>query len=154
MYPHTLTGLNDREACTDTVYRVLKGFDHHDVSMLDSGFEGEDVTLVLGGNEIKGLSNIKSNILDLVGPMATTHTVSNVRVDIKEGGKTATFNAYALAQHCPPGTGLELDGRKYLAASEYFIDLVKVEDGSWKVKKWEMNIIWQQGDHTVMQRPS
>jgi len=43
------------------------------------------------------------------------------------------------------------EGRKYLAASEYWIDFVK-GDGDWRIKKWVMNVIWTQGDASVMQR--
>ena len=152
-HPHTLRGLTDREACTDAVYRVLLGLDHNDVSIFESAFEGEDVLLIFRGDEIKGLSTIKTMFLDHVGPMATTHMLSNVRVDIKEGEKSASLSANGMAQHCPPGRGTEEDGPKYTTASEYFVDLVKNEDGHWKIKTWKMDVIWTQGDQSTMQRP-
>ena len=79
--------------------------------------------------------------------------ISNVRVDVKDGADTASLTAYALAQHCPPGKGKEPDASKYLAGGEYCIDLIKDEaDGLWKIKKWVLNVIWSQGDASVMQR--
>ena len=78
--------------------------------------------------------------------------ISNVRVDIKESAEAANLNCYALAQHCAPGNGMQPDGKKYLAASEYRVDVVK-EGGEWRIKSWDMKIIWTQGDASVMQRP-
>lgn len=81
--------------------------------------------------------------------------LSNIRVDVKEGADTASLVAYALAQHCPPGRGKEPDGPKYLTGGEYWIDLVRDEsDGLWKIKKWVLDIVWRQGDASVMQRPA
>ena len=80
--------------------------------------------------------------------------ISNVRVDVKDGADTAFLTAYALAQHCPPGKGIEPDGPKLLVGSEYLVDLVKDEgDGLWKIKKWVLNVSWRQGDASVMQTP-
>lgn len=77
--------------------------------------------------------------------------ISNVRVDRKDGAEKAQLKCYALAQHCPPGEGMNGEGRKYLAASEYWIDFVK-EDSDWRIKIWVMKIIWTQGDASVMQK--
>jgi hypothetical protein len=153
-HPQTLTGLTEREAIADAMYRVIIGFDKNDVPMFNSAFADNDVVLVFRGTKIKGVDCIKAQLLDFVGPMVTTHMISNVRVDLKEGAKTASLTAFALAQHCPPGRGEEMDGPKYLAASEYFIDVLKDEtDGIWKIKKWTAKLIWTQGDASVMQRP-
>lgn len=79
--------------------------------------------------------------------------ISNVRVDVKDGADTASLTAYALAQHCPPGKGKEPDAPKYLVGGEYWIDLMRDEgDGLWKIKKWVLNVVWRQGDASLMQR--
>jgi hypothetical protein len=154
-HAHILTSLTEREAITDALYRAIIGFDSNDVAILNSAFSGEDVDIVFNANPISGLDAVRTQLLDFVGPMDTTHMINNVRVDVKDGASTASLTAYALAQHCPPGRGNEPDGPKFLAASEYFIDLVKDKsDGVWKIKKWAMKIIWSQGDASVMQRPS
>ena len=155
-YPSFLPNLNTKEAITDALYRAVIGFDHNDISIFDSTFAGEDVLfeLNLGVNEkrtINGLSALKAQVLGRVGPMDTTHMISNIRVNHKEGEDTASMTAYALAQHCPPGRGKEADGPKYITGGEYAIDLVKDHgDGMWKIKKWVCEIIWTQGDHSVM----
>jgi len=155
--PHIFSGLTEREAIADALYRVLIGLDHNDIPMFDSAFagDGDDAIFIFRGKEIKGRDNIKTEIIGWVGPMVTTHTISNARIDIKEGGKTAAFNSYVLAQHCPVGRGEDNYGPKWLACAEYFVDLVKDDsDGSWKIKKWLINVIWSQGDFSVMDKPN
>jgi len=158
-HPHSVTSLTLREAITDALYRGVIGFDHNDVSIFNSAFAGEDVSFELLAGEgektiVSGLSTIRTQVLDHVGPMDTTHMISNVRVDVKDGADTASLTAYALAQHCPPGRGKEPDGPKYLVGGEYWIDLIRDDgDGLWKIKKWVLKVIWTQGDASVMQRP-
>jgi ketosteroid isomerase-like protein len=121
--------------------------------MFNSAFAGtgDDAIFIFRNKEIKGRDNIKAQIIDVVGPLVTSHAISNVRIDLKEDGKTAAYNAYVLAQHCPPGRGQENDGPKWLATAEYFVDLIKDEsDGSWKIQKWVIEILWAEGDVSVM----
>lgn len=148
--PYKLTSLTEREAVTDTLYRILNAFDTYDLSLLESSFLGSEVSFEMNGNAMS-FETMKTQVFDKAGPMDTSHTVSNVRVDLKDGASTAALTATALAQHCPPGKGMEVDGPKYLGASMYFLDLVKDEsEGLWKVKKFAMKVIWVQGDPSVM----
>jgi hypothetical protein len=154
-YPVALTSLTEREAITDALYRAMIGFDNYDVSVFNSAWSELDATIDVNGDLIYGLADIRAQLLDFVGPMDTTHTVSNVRVDIKDGASTASLTANVLAQHCPPGRGGELNGPNYLAGSRHFLDLVKSQsDGLWKIKKWTMKAVWGKGDGSVMQRGS
>lgn len=154
-HPHTLTSLTDREAITDALYRAAIAFDSNDVSLLNSAFVTPESAVIFdfNGNLINGLDSIRKRVFDFVGPMDTTHMISNIRVDLKDGASNANLTAYALAQHSPQGKGIEPDGLKYLVAAEYFIDLLKDESGEWKIKKWAMKILWKQGDPSIMQRP-
>ncbi|KAJ5689744.1 hypothetical protein N7462_004136 [Penicillium macrosclerotiorum] len=157
-YPQTLENLTAREAISDAMYRALLGFDYNDVAIFNSAFAGEDVVLEINSGpgedvSVQGLSSIRTQFLAHVGPMDTTHMTSNVRVSFKEGESTASLTANFLAQHCPPGRGKELDGPKFMASGQYSIDLVHDNaDGMWKIKKWVLNIIWRQGDISVMHR--
>lgn len=154
-YPYNLSSLTPREAITDTLYRAIIAFDRNDAELLNSAFAGEDVSLSGAGREINSLTALRTQVLAHVGPMDTMHMISNVRVEVKDGADTASLTAYALAQHCPPGRGKEPDAPKYLVGGEYAMDLVRDEaDGLWKIKKWVFNIIWRQGDASVMQSPA
>ena len=55
--------------------------------------------------------------------------VSNVRIDLQAGGHEAQLNCYALAQHCLKREGIDGTGKKYLAASEDWVDMIKVGGG-------------------------
>ncbi|KAJ5661714.1 uncharacterized protein N7477_009330 [Penicillium maclennaniae] len=158
-YPLSLPGLNAKEAIVDALYRAAIGFDRNDLSIFDSAFAREDVVLELNSGtgekrSINGLAALKAGVLGHVGPMDTTHMISNVRINHTEGEETASMTAYALAQHCPPGRGMEPDGPKYIAGGEYSLDLVMDHgDKLWKIKKWVLDIIWRQGDQSVMEGP-
>jgi hypothetical protein len=158
-YQNSLPNLNTNEAIADAVYRSVTAFDRNDFTILESAITKDAyLELAAGPNErtvIEGISTLKTQLFDHIGPMDTTHMVSNVRVNYKAGDSVASLTAYALAQHCPPGRGKDVDGPKFIAGSEYLVDLVLDHgDGLWKVKKWVVDIIWRQGDPSVMQRPS
>lgn len=156
-HSHVLPSLSEREAVADAMYRGLIGFDRYDAEIFNSAFAGEDISLGFkeGDNTqmFDGLSYIRTRFLDHVGPMDTTHMTSNVRVNLKDGARVASITALFSAQHCRPGEGRDPNGAKYVVAGEYFVDLIKDEkDGLWKVTKWVADILWRQGDATVMQR--
>jgi hypothetical protein len=67
--PHILSGLSDREAITDALYRAVLGFDRNDVSILNSAVVGQDVVFDLNGSISNGLDAIRTNVLEFVGPM-------------------------------------------------------------------------------------
>ena len=75
--------------------------------------------------------------------------VSGIRIDLEDGSDTATLTATAMNQHAPPGRGAEADGPKFLAGARYWIVFVKVK-GEWRIKKWTMNVVWSQGDPSVL----
>jgi hypothetical protein len=156
-YPIHLTGLTTREAITDTLYRGVLGFDKNSSELLNSACVSSDKDTLFevyeGGKLIQSVPNAfsiaRETILGQVGPMDTTHMISNVRIDVKEGEEMASVMAYALAQHCKEGTGREVDGSKFLVGGEYRIEMVK-EDGEWRIRKWVLDVIWRQGDASVM----
>lgn len=154
--PIHLASLTPREAVIDALYRAAIACDEHDVELFDSAWAGEDVTAEFhdGENEkmvLPNLSMIRTYILHQVGPMDTTHSVSNARVVIDDGGDTAFLTATSLAQHCPPGTGKDPNGPKFLVGGKYSVNLIKDDTGLWKIKKWVLNMVWKQGDPSIMQ---
>ncbi len=155
-YPLSLSSLSQREAIIDAVNRALIGCDRFDTLIFNSAWAGEDVVFEIHDREkrvFEGLSSIHTYVFDKVGPMDTTHNISAVRVDVQDGADTAHVTATAMAQHCPPGRGKEPDGPKYTVGGQYFLDLVKDEAGQWKITKWVLNVIWNQGDPSVMAPP-
>ncbi|KAH7310309.1 hypothetical protein BKA65DRAFT_518827 [Rhexocercosporidium sp. MPI-PUGE-AT-0058] len=106
----------------------------------------------MDGRSISGLPAIRAQVFDFIGPMDTTHVLSNIRIDVKDGADTASLTATAINMHCPPGRGGDPAGPKFLAGTRYNVEFVEVE-GEWKVVKWVINVVWRQGDPAVMQRP-
>ena len=156
-YPLSLASLTQREAIADAMYRALIGCDQNDIALFNSAWAGEEVVFEIHDDDKKvmpGLSVIRKHVLDRVGPMDTTHNVSMVRVDVKDGADTAFLIATSLAQHSPPGRGREPDGPKYTVGGQYSIDLIKDDAGEWKIKKCVLNVVWSQGDASLMQKPS
>lgn len=148
---HILNLITEREAVADALYRAVHAFDDNDVALFNSAM-CEDVDFKMNENVFSGRDAIKTQILDFVGPKDTTHMISNVRVDLKPGDKTATLSAYAQAQHCHPGQGCDTSSPKYMSGSRYHLNLVKNEEKVWKIKEWNMQIIWLEGDQSVLLR--
>lgn len=155
-FQQTLSSLIQREAITDTLYRAAIASDHHDSTLFNSAWAGEDVSMEIHDDNkrvLQGLSLIRTHVFDKVGPMDTTHNISMVRVNYQDGADTASLTATSLAQHAPSGTGRDSNGTKYTVGGEYSVDLVKDEADVWKIKKLVLKVIWTSGDASLM-RPS
>jgi hypothetical protein len=153
IYPQYLPSLSERDAIADALYRAAIGCDHNDAALFNSAWAGEDVSFEIHDDNkrvMSGLSVIRKNILEVVGPMDTTHSTSTVRVNLKGGADTATLTAISTAQHCPPGMGRDPTGPKYTTGGEYAVDLIRDESGVWRIKRLVLRIIWTQGDPSVV----
>lgn len=156
--PYLLSGLTTREAIVDAMTRVLVALDRNDVGLFNSAWAGDDVLAQIGVDENKkvlpSLPVIRKMVFDRVGPMDTTHSFTNPRVDVHEGADTAVLTATSLAQHCAVGRGKEPDGPKYLVGGEYTVDMIRDSaDGAWKIKKWVLKISWAEGDASILDGP-
>lgn len=155
-YPLTLSSLTPREAITDALLRLFAGIDRNDTAIFDSAFAGEDIHLShsIAPKPFTSLSALKAGIFTRVGPLDTTHMLTNVRIDHRDGEDTASMTAYALCQHAPPGRGKQPDGPKFMTGVDYAVDVVRDgEDGLWRISKAVLDIAWAQGDHSVMGGP-
>ncbi|PTB47598.1 hypothetical protein M431DRAFT_488459 [Trichoderma harzianum CBS 226.95] len=97
--------MSNRHQLLTRSFAPVKGLDRYDAAIFDSAFASEDVTLEVPHRNMKliGLSDIRKNMLDSLGPLDTTHMISNIRVQVENGADAASLTAYALAQHCPAG---------------------------------------------------
>ncbi|KAL6243088.1 hypothetical protein RBB50_010188 [Rhinocladiella similis] len=145
--PHKIHSLTTRESVVDALYRVVQGIDTNDRALFQSATT-EDVTM-----EMPGVGSISGEGIEKmftgVGPMDTTHAISNVRVNVEEGASTATLTAYAVAQHFKAGEGFDPTSPNLLAGAIYTLTLVN-DGGLWKVKKWVADFKWRQGDPSIM----
>jgi len=151
-YQVALASLTAREAITDALLRCYIGIDQNDAAMFESAFAGEDINLSHSSfpTPFTSLATLKDVLLTRIGPLDTLHMLTNVRIDYKDGEDTASMKAYALCQHAPTGRGKQPDGPKFTTGVDYAVDVVKGEDGLWRITNAVLEVVWTQGDHSVM----
>ncbi|KAK9453080.1 hypothetical protein V1511DRAFT_489988 [Dipodascopsis uninucleata] len=148
--PASLDSLSVREAIADAIYRAVGGVDTADHALFESAFTA-DAIFDLNGNVMDGLDDINSKCYDKVSKLDTSHLITNIRIDIKDGKSSASVTASALAQHYRQNQGTVPDSASFLAGSLYFIDCIKDDsDGLWKIKHWKLKFAWTQGDYSIM----
>ncbi|KAF5659330.1 hypothetical protein FDENT_13944 [Fusarium denticulatum] len=146
--PAKLTdGLAEREAISDALYRAVLAFDHADEALLLSAIT-EDIVAEMLGSTAHRTAEFKAAVFDRVSKLDTTHFLSNVRINIASSS-TATATCSALAQHVRSGQGTDPSSAKLTSGAFYTCDMVKV-GSPWKMKTWKANIIWLDGDSTVL----
>lgn len=147
----SLTTLTPREAVADALHRCVLGIDNNDHDLFESAcLTNENMIWIGGGYEIQGWTAIKK-LFDKVFNLVTTHAVSNIRVQLEDNQSSASLTAHAISYHVRPEDALKLEDTSYTASSLYNINLVQGEDdGLWKIKRWEANILWTTGDRTIL----
>jgi hypothetical protein len=148
---YTLTGLSPREAVADALHRCVLGLDRNDRDLFESAcVKDESMTVSAGPVTLNGWETI-NGYFQRVFAVITTHMISNIRVELKEGADTASMTAHAMSYHLKEETAMTLEDASYRAASLYDIDLVRDSgDGLWKIKKWDIKVLWTTGDIKVL----
>ncbi|KAI8721648.1 SnoaL-like domain-containing protein [Fusarium sp. LHS14.1] len=148
----TNLSLSDREAIPDALYRSIIGLDSNDKAIFESAWHQDAQFIFDGTPPIEGLAAILATTFQLIGAgLDTTHMVSNVRIDLKDGADTAKMTAHALAQHYRKGEGWKPGAERFLTGNMYWIDLIKDKsDGLWKMTKFHMKAIWGEGDASII----
>jgi hypothetical protein len=146
---------NDRYEIADTLLRFAFGIDHGDADSLASAFAEDcffDFTpaarkLGLDFPKLTGRDAIVQAILPLLGPLDTSHTASNLQIEIS--GDTATLYAYVMSQHFMPRQGSRRGAENALLMNRYDCDLVR--DGQkWRFKRVSIDNAWMQGDPEIL----
>jgi SnoaL-like domain len=147
-----LSSLNPREAVADALHRCIIGMDDSNREMFESAIlKSNDGIFGTGNNAIRGWDALREHIYNKIMPLSTTHFVTNIRVDLKDGADTASLTAHALAYHFKPEDAFKPEGKPFTSAGLYIIDLVKDNtDGLWKIKSWISKRIWSEGESSVI----
>ncbi|KAF2102159.1 hypothetical protein NA57DRAFT_73593 [Rhizodiscina lignyota] len=150
--PIQLKGLTDREACMDTIYRLVQGLDDPSEELLQSAFT-EDVVfdrtpanaIGLEFDTIATRDKIVPELFNNIGkPMDTLHQVTNIRVDVD--GDKAHLTCSVLAQHFRAGEGHEPHKQDQLFMGNKLVgDLVRAEAGLWRIQKLVLYNQWTTG---------
>jgi hypothetical protein len=145
----------DRYEIADTMHRFAFGLDHGDADSLASAF-AEDCLLDFrpAGRKIgidfpklTGRQTIVDALLPFLGPLDTSHTASNLQIEIS--GDAATLHGYVMSQHFMPREGSRRGSENALLMNRYDCELVR--DGQkWRFKRVTIDNAWAQGDPEIL----
>jgi hypothetical protein len=146
---------SDRYEIADTLHRYAFGLDHDDAEVLASAFTDDCLfdfksaraKLGVGFNKLAGRAAIVETLLPLLGPLDTSHTVSNLQIEIS--GDSATLHAYVMAQHFMPREGSRSGSEHALLMNRYDCELRR--DGEkWRFKRVTIDNAWAQGNPDIL----
>jgi hypothetical protein len=150
--------LSPRDGAADAINRFVLALDLFDADIMRSAFttdgvlDKSDLEKVTGQNmgEDSGIEEIIKGTLAHVGPMDSSHHLSNFRVKLDDNQTQAEVTCHALAQHFKHGEGSDPSKRDYLLfANMYYANVVKEEQGDdalWRIRRIGMHNLWCEGD--------
>lgn len=97
---------------------------------------------------IEGRDVVVGGFLASMGPLDTTHSVSNLRIAVE--GDAATLAAQVLGRHFPPGEGAKPDHERPFVSMNFFEgELVRSGD-TWRFARLAVDNAWSEGDPGVL----
>jgi len=146
---------NDRYEIADALHRYCFGLDHGDADSLASAFTEDCVfdfrpagkRLHLDFGVITGRQAILDSVLPLIGPLDTSHTASNLQIEI--GDDSATLSAFVMSQHFMPREGAKRGAEHALLMNRYDCELVR-DAQKWRFKRITVSNSWSQGDPEIL----
>ena|SRR5471032_2954439 len=145
----------DRYEIADTLHRYAFGLDHGDADSLASAltedclfdFRPAGRKLRLDFPKLAGRQAILDTVLPLIGPLDTSHTASNLQIEISDD--SATLSAFVMSQHFMPREGSRRGSENALLMNRYDCELVR--DGQkWRFKRVTIDNAWVQGDPEIL----
>ncbi|HEY8835514.1 MAG TPA: nuclear transport factor 2 family protein [Chthoniobacterales bacterium] len=146
---------NDRHEIADALHRYAFGLDHGDADSLASALTEDCVfdftpagkKLKLDFAKLAGRHAILEGVLPLIGPLDTSHTASNLQIEISDD--SATLSAYVMSQHFMPREGSRRGSENALLMNRYDCELIR--DGEkWRFKRITIDNAWCQGDPEIL----
>jgi hypothetical protein len=145
----------DRYEIADALHRFAFGLDHGDADSLSSALTEDCVVdfrpagkkLGIDFPKLSGRQAILDAIIPLLGPLDTSHTASNLQIEI--GEDSATLYCYVMAQHFMPREGSRPGAENALLMNRYDCELVR--DGQkWRFRKMTIDNAWAQGNPEIL----
>ena len=146
---------SDRYEIADTLHRYAFGLDHGDADSLASALTEDCIFDFTPAGRKVGLNfprltshqAIIDAVLPLIGPLDTSHTCSNLQIEISDD--SATLSAYVMSQHFMPREGSRRGSENALLMNRYDCELVR--DGQkWRFKRITIDNVWAQGDPEIL----
>src|SRR5437899_5689519 len=126
----------DRYEIADTLHLFAFGLDHGDGYSLASVFTEDCIfdfrpagrKIKIDFPKVNGREAIVNALIPFLGPLDTSHTVSNLQIEVSDD--SATLYAYVMSQHFMPREGCRRGSENALLMNRYDCELVR--DG----QKW------------------
>jgi hypothetical protein len=148
--------ITDRAQIADAIYRYAAGLDFGDAALLESALTEDAVVDLTSATAKLGLEFpalaprdvVVKALTGAVGPLDTSHSITNIRTDIT--GDTATARCYAQANHFLPGEGPNPDRTRHaLMMNRYTAEMAR--DGErWRIRRLLIDCAWFEGDPQVL----
>jgi hypothetical protein len=146
----------DRLAVIDALYRYAAGLDDDDTAMLESALTEDaavDLTSAVTklGMEFPVLEPrevVVSTLLAAVGPLDTSHSLSNLRVQVD--GDRAEVRCYAQAQHFLPGVGPDPAHLRHALMMNRYDAALRRDGSDWRIARLNIDLVWFDGDPAVL----
>jgi 3-phenylpropionate/cinnamic acid dioxygenase small subunit len=146
---------HDRYEIADTLHRYAFGLDHGDADSLASAFTEDCIfdfrpagrKLKIDFPKLNGREAIVNALIPFLGPLDTSHTVSNLQIEVSDD--SATLCAYVMSQHFMPREGCRPGSENALLMNRYDCELVR--DGQkWRFKRVTIDNAWAQGNPEIL----
>ena len=145
----------DRYEIAYAFHRFAFGLDHGNADSLASALT-EDCTLDfrpagrklgLDFPKLTGRQPIVDALIPLLGPLDTSHSVSNLQIEISDD--SARLYCYVMAQHFMPREGPRPGSENALLMNRYDCELSR--DGQkWRFRKMTIDNAWAQGNPEIL----
>lgn len=145
----------DHYEIADALHRFAFGLDHGDADSLTSAIPEDCVLdfrpagkkLGLDFPKMTGRQAIVDALIPLLGPLDTSHTVTNLQIEI--GEDSATLYCYVMAQHFMPREGPRPGAENALLMNRYDCELVR-EAQKWRFRQITIDNAWAQGNPEIL----
>jgi SnoaL-like protein len=145
----------DRYEIADALHRFAFGLDHGDADSLSSALTEDCVLdfrpagkkLGLDFPRLTGRKAIVDALIPLLGPLDTSHTVTNLQIEIDDD--SATLYCYVMAQHFMPREGSRPGAENALLVNRYDCQLVR-DDQKWRFRQIIIDNAWAQGNPEIL----
>jgi hypothetical protein len=148
--------LVDGAEITDALYRYAAGLDFGDPALLESALTEDAVVDLTAATAKLGLEFpalaprdvVVGALIAAVGPLDTSHSITNIRIEIT--GDTATARCYAQANHYLPGEGPRPDRTRHaLMMNRYQAEMAR-DGAGWRIRRLLIDCAWFDGDPQVL----
>jgi SnoaL-like domain len=145
----------DRHEIADALHRFAFGLDHGDADSLSSALTEDCVLdfrpagkkLGLDFPRLTGRKAIVDALIPLLGPLDSSHTVTNLQIEIDD--HSATLYCYEMAQHFMPREGPRPGTENALLMNRYDCQLVR-DDQRWRFRQIIIDNAWAQGNPEIL----